>query len=130
MEKENSRFTKKVVIIFCIIGICFIGYFMVLLPIVNQGEGDRYFLFSEVPVNEIANSTIIHLEDKDIMNIRGLDVKMENGKITRIYFRNSQNPEIYSTDFNLKYGSSMSDPTSRKYLEYNGVYYYAIMYVP
>ena len=103
---------------------------MVFLPIVNQGEGDLYFKFSEVPVNEIANTTVIHLEDKEIMNIRGLDVVMQNGKIYRIYFRNSQNPEINPYDFNLKYGSSISDPSSRKYLEYKGVYYNAIMYVP
>ena len=65
------------------------------------------------------------------MNIRGLDVRQENGKITDIFFRNSRTrPEIGAYDFYQKYGSRIGDPSSRKYLEYKGIYYYAEMYIP
>jgi hypothetical protein len=130
LEEQNSGFIRKFVIIICIVGFFFFGYFMIFLPIMEQGSADRYFAFSEVPADQIGNRTVIHLEDKDILNVRGLDVKFRNGKISRIYFRGSQNPEIESTDFNLKYGSTPEDPSSRKYLEYKGVYYIAIMYTP
>lgn len=130
MEKQNSDLNKKFIITFVIIGICVIAYFMVIFPYINRGEGDPYFLFTEVPVNVTTNSTVIHLEDKDILNIRGLDVEQKNGKIFRIYFRNSKNPEIHTDEFYYKYGSRPGDPSSRKYLEYNGVYYYAVEVIP
>jgi hypothetical protein len=72
------------------------------------------------------NSTIIHLEDKDFLNM-GLDVKQENGKITSIHFRQSA---IHPLDFNYMYGSRIGDPASRKYLEYKGVYYYGALVIP
>jgi hypothetical protein len=130
MEKQNSGFIKKSMIILCIIGIFVIGYFMILLPIVNQGEGDPDFIFIEVPVNETINSSVIHLQDKDIMDRKGLEVWQENGKITGIIFRYSQTtPEISANDFNLKYGSRADDPSSRRYIEYKGVYYYAYLLI-
>jgi hypothetical protein len=128
MEKKSNL--KKKIVALGIIGFCIIAYFMVILPYLNRGEGDPYFLFTEVPVKMTVNSSIIHLEDKVIFNVRGIDVEQETGKISRIYIRNSQNPEITPYEFNQRYGSSMSDPSSRKYLEYNGVYYYAIEYIP
>jgi len=126
MEKQKLSFDKKAVIALCIIGICVVGFFVVYLPFSTSNEGDPVFIFYEVPVNETANYSVIHLEDKDIMNIRGLDVRQENGKITRIYFRNSDTtPTISFQEFYQKYGSSAEDPASKKYLEFSGVYYYA-----
>jgi len=126
MEKQKLSFDKKLAIVLCIIGICIVGFFMVYLPFSTHGEGDPVFIFYEVSINQTANSSIIHLEDKDIMNIRGLDVRQENGKITRIYFRNSETTsQISIQEFYQKYGSNAEDPSSKKYLEYNGVYYYA-----
>lgn len=114
-----------------VLGVCVIGFFIGYIFIATHGEGDPYFVFTEVPVNETLNGSIIHLEDKDIMNIRGLDVKQTDGKITRIYIRYSQTkPEINDNEFNMKYGSSPYDPSTRKYLEYQGVYYYTTEYVP
>lgn len=131
MERENSDINKKLVITLGIIGFCVIAYFMVILPYLNRGEGDPYFVYVEVPENMTVNSTVIHLEDKDIINIRGLDVKFENGKITRIFFRYSDtNPAIYEWDFNDMYGSDLGNPATRKYLEYKGVYYYATLRIP
>jgi hypothetical protein len=109
---------------------CMIGYFWILLPYLNRGEGDPYFVFTEVPVNVTANSTIIHLEDKDILNVHGLDVRQENGKIIAIMIRESENPEISPWGFYGMYGSRWDDPTSRKYLEYKGIYYYATIIIP
>jgi len=131
MEKQKMSFYKKFAIVLCIIGICLIAYFMVFFPYLNRGEGDPYFMFTEVPVNEALNSSVIHLEDKDIMNVRGLDVRQENGKITSIIFRYSDTtPEISTEEFYQKYGSRLDDPSSRKYLEYKGVYYYATLRIP
>jgi hypothetical protein len=127
MEKQKLSFTEKFLIILFIIVICIGGYFMILLPLNLRGEGDPYFVFSEVPVEITANSMIIHLKDEDIMNIRGLDVKIENGKISRIYFRN---PEINQQGFIQKYGIDPYDISSRRYLEYKGVYYYAEYRLP
>ena len=129
-DEQNSDLNKKFIITLGIIGICVIVYFMVIFPYINRGEGDPYFLFTEVPVDITTNSTVIHLEDKDIINIRGLDVRQGNGKITHIYFRNSENPEITPWEFYSNYGSRLDDPSSRKYLEYNGVYYYATLRIP
>jgi hypothetical protein len=130
MERQNMSFQKKIAIL-CVMGICVIGFFTVYLLFVVPGEGDPFFVFNEVPVNDTINRTVIHLVDKDIMNIRGLEVLQENGKITRIYFRYSKTiPEISSQDFNQKYGSRADDPSSRKYLEYKGVYYYAYRLIP
>jgi hypothetical protein len=118
-------------LILIVLGICTIGIIVGYFFLATHGEGDPYFVFIEVPVNYTINSSIIHLEDKDIVNIRGLDVKQTNGKITRIYFRQSNGiPEISSKEFYDKYGSSLSDPSSRKYLEYKGVYYYALELIP
>jgi len=126
MEKKNLDLIKKIVIVLCIIGVC-----ALYLLFVNHGEGDPFFVFYEVQVNDTINSTVIHLEEKDILNVRGLDVRQKNGKIDRIYFRYSDTtPEISSNDFNLKYGSKLSDLTSRKYIEYKGVHYYIIRYIP
>ncbi len=104
---------------------------MVISFYLIRGEGDPYFGFYEVPVNATTNSTVIHLEDKDIMNIQGLDVKFENGKIISIHFRHSDTvPAIHEYDFSDMYGSRAGDPTSRKYLEYKGVYYYGYLVIP
>jgi len=129
-ENKTWDIYKNFAIVLCIIGICLFGYF-VFGVFINSSEGDPYFLFTEVPFNVTMNSSVIHLEDKDILNIRGLDVRQEHGKINHIYFRNSQTkPAISEYDFSQKYGSSLADPSSRKYLEYNGVYYYAVLYIP
>jgi hypothetical protein len=132
MEREKSDINKKLVITLGIIGFCVIAYFFVIGPYLNRGEGDPYFIFIEVPVNATVNSTVIHLEDKDIMNVRGLDVKQENGKITTIIFRYSDTvPAIYEWDFYNKYGSRLDDPTiPKKYIEYKGVYYYGTLEIP
>jgi len=122
---------KLVITITIVFGICAIGYFMVFLPYTNRGEGDPFFDFIDVPVNDTINSSVIHLEDKDIMNVQGLDVRQENGKITRIYFRYSETtPEISTMEFKNKYGSRLGDPSSRKYLEYKGVYYFTYRLIP
>jgi hypothetical protein len=132
MEKQNSDLNKQFIIILCLIGFCILSYFLVIGPYLNRGEGDPYFVFIEVPANATVNSTVIHLEDKDIMNIHGLDVKEENGKITSIYFRYSDTvPAIYEWDFYNKYGSRLDDPTNpKKYIEYKGVYYYGTLEIP
>ena len=126
MEKQKLSFDKKAVIALCIIGICVVGFFVVYLPFSTSNEGDPVFIFTEVPVSAMLNSSVIRLEDKDIMNVRGLDVEQENGKITRIYFRHSDTmPGISDQEFNKKYGSSPTNQSQRKYLEYGGRYYYA-----
>jgi hypothetical protein len=124
MERISLGLMIKIAIVLgvCVIGI-FIGYFF----IASYSEGDPYFVFIEVPANTIVNSTVIHLEDKDIMNIRGLDVTFENGKIVSIRFRHSA---IHPLDFNDLYGSRAGDPNSRKFLEYKGVYYYGLLVIP
>jgi hypothetical protein len=130
-ENKTWDIYKNFAIVLCIIGICLFGYFVIILPFINHSEGDPYFLFTEVPVNQTENRTVIHLEDQDILNIRGLDVRQENGKIADIYFRESQTkPEIGLYDFYQEYGSRMDDSSSRKYLEYKGVYYYAVLHIP
>jgi hypothetical protein len=124
MVEKSWSFNKKFAIALCI---CLIGILSYYLLTGNHGEGDPFFVFIEVPVNETLNSSVIHLEDKDIMNVRGLDVKERNGKITFIYFRYSDTtPEISTSQFNQQYGSY----PSRKYLEYKGVYYYAQLLIP
>jgi hypothetical protein len=131
MEKQPMSFDRKSLIVLCILGICFLGYFMVIGPYLNRGEGDPRFFFYEVQPNETLNKSVIHLEDKDILNVRGLDVKFENGKIKGIIFRNSDTtPEIGFEEFRQKYGSRAGDPTSRRYLEYQGVYYYGWGAIP
>jgi len=126
-EIQNSDLNKKFILTLGIIAFCILAYLLVIGPYLNRGEGDPYFVFVEVPVSATVNSTVIHLEDKDIMNIRGLDVKQENGKITRIIFRHSA---IHPLEFRDMYGSDLSDPSSRKYLEYKGVYYYGELAIP
>jgi len=126
-EIQNSDLNKKFIITLGIIAFCILAYLLVIGPYLNRGEGAPYFSFIEVPVNVTVNSTVIHLEDKDIMNIQGLDVKQENGKITTIHFRHSA---IHPLDFNYKYGSRAGDLSSRKYLEYKGVYYYGYLVIP
>jgi hypothetical protein len=131
MEKQNSDLNKKFIITLGIIAFCILAYLLVIGPYLNRGEGDPYFSFIEVPVNATVNSTVIHLEDKDIMNIQGLDVKQENGKIISIYFRHSDTvPAIHEYDFRDMYGNRIGDPASRKYLEYKGVYYYGALVIP
>jgi hypothetical protein len=132
MEKENSDLNKKFkfVTIIGLIALCILAYLYVIGPyLAVRDEGAPYFVFVEVPVNATVNSSIIHLEDKDIMNVRGLDVKFENGKISYITFRYSGTISYH--DFNDMYGSEFgANSTSRKYLEYNGVYYYASLRTP
>jgi hypothetical protein len=131
MEKQNSRFKMKFVITLGLIVVCILAFFLVIGPYLTRGEGDPYFSFIEVPVNATVNSTVIHLEDKDIMNIQGLDVKQENGKIISIHFRHSDTvPAIHEYDFRDIFGSKIGDPASRKYLEYKGVYYYGALVIP
>jgi hypothetical protein len=124
MKRQKMGFDKKMTIVLLIVGICIIGYFAVFL-FINRSEGDPAFIFYEVSVNETLNRSVIQLEDKDIMNIKGLDVKQKDGKITMIYFRySSTTPEISDEEFNAKYGSN-PDKSLIQYLEYRGVYYYA-----
>jgi len=126
METKNLGLVIKIAIVLCIVGIC-----AVYLLFVNQGEGDPYFDFFEVSVNDTMNYSVIHLEDKDLMNVRGLDVRQNNGKITRIYFRYSDTtPGISASAFDYEYGSRFDAPASRKYIEYHGVYYYVIKIIP
>ncbi|MFA5268808.1 MAG: hypothetical protein WC379_12630 [Methanoregula sp.] len=130
MEKEKSDLNKKFkfVIVFGLIALCVLAYLYVIGPyLAVRDEGAPYFSFIEVPVNETINHTVIHLEDTDIMNIKGLDVVEENGKLSTIYFRKSA---IHPQDFRDMYGSRVGDPSSRKYLEYKGVYYYGILAIP
>lgn len=122
MEKINPDLVKKIAIVLCSIGVCATVLFIGVFPYLNRGEGDPYFMFTEVPVNETFNSSIIHLEDQDIIDVQGLDVKQEHGKIAVIIFRYSDTiPEMSIQDFYDKYGSRLSDPSSRKYLEYKGI---------
>jgi hypothetical protein len=133
MEKQNSDLNKKFkfVTIIGLIVLCILAYLYVIGPyLAVRDEGAPYFSFIEVPINETINHTVIHLEDTDIMNIKGLDVVEENGKLITIYFRKSA---IHPSDFNYIYGSigdPFGDPSSRKYLEYKGVYYYGILAIP
>ena len=125
MEKKKISFDKMTIILL-IVGICVTGYFFVIGPYINRGEGDPVFIFTEVPFSETLNSSVIHLQDKDIMNVRGLDVVLSNGKISSIYFRySSTTPEISDQEFNTKYGSNPTNQSLRKYLEYDGKYYFA-----
>jgi hypothetical protein len=130
MEMMNDPMLRKMVFLLGIIGICFVGYFLVLGPYLNRGEGDPYFVFTEVPAETTVNSTIIHLEGSRFLNTRGLDVKQENGKITAIFYRELENPEIDLWVLQGDYGSDLGDPSSRKYLEYRGVYYYVSLRIP
>ena len=130
-EKENSDLNKKFVLTLGIIAFCILAYLFVIDPYLHRGEGDPYFVFVEVPLNATVNSSIIHLKDTDILNIRGLDVKFENGKLITIHFRHSDTiPAIHEYDFRDMYGSRAGDPSSRKYLEYEGVYYYGLLLIP
>ncbi len=120
MEKQKIDLVLKVLVV---IGICVFGYFFIVSPYLNRGEGDPCFVFIEVPVNQTINSSVIHLQDKDIMNVRGLDVRMNKGKIAGIIFRYSDTiPEISVQDFNQKFGSPPNDLSLREYLEFKGVY--------
>jgi hypothetical protein len=76
------------------------------------------------------NHSVIHIDDEDIMNIRGSDVVQKDGKLSRIYFRCSQDPPINTQEFYQKYGSRPGDPSSGKYLEYRGIYSYAVEVMP
>jgi hypothetical protein len=128
MEREKLDLIKKIAIV---LGICLVGYFFIVGPYLGRGEGDPYFVFIEVPVNETVNSSVVHLEDKNLMNIRGLDVRLENGTITRIYVRSSETmPGFNLKELKEKIGSYPGNQSSRKFLEYKGVYYYATWIVP
>ncbi len=114
LEKQNSDLNKKFkfVTIIGLIALCGPAYLYVIGPFLAvRDEGAPYFVFVEVPVNETVNSTVIHLEDKDFMNILGLDVVQENGKLRTIYFRKSA---IHPSDFNYIYGSRVGDPIYEK----------------
>lgn len=125
-EKQNSGFDR--IFFLGIIIFCILAYSFVIGPYLkNRDEGLSHFVFIEVPTNATLNSTVIHLEDKDIMNIRGLEVNQENGKLRSILFRQ---PSIHPLEFRDLYGSRAGDPGSRKYLEYKGVYYYGILEIP
>ena len=119
-DSDISDLNRKTFLIFLIIGICILGSFLVIGTYLNRDEGGPYFGFIEVPFNATTNGTVIHLEDKDIMNVRGMDVKFENGKLAYVTFRDSGNFSYH--DFDDMYGS--------KYLEYRGVYYYVMLAIP
>jgi hypothetical protein len=129
MEKQKVSFEKKIGITICIIGFCLIAFFMIILPYVSRGEGDTVFMLFEVPNNETVNSTVIHLNDSDFINKQGMYVRWESGKLQSIAFRYSDNPAILPSAFNDNYGSLPGNRSSRKYLEYNGLYYYGEMSV-
>lgn len=132
-ELQNSELKKKFILTLGIIAFCILAYLLVIGPyLAVRDEGLTYFLFTEVPASETINHSIIHLEDKNIMNIKGLGVKFENGKLSTIKFGVSGNvPALYPNDFNDMYGTPFgADPASRKYLEYNGVYYYGTLVTP
>jgi hypothetical protein len=129
MEKQSSGFTSKFVIIVCIIGLCILAFIFGILPYISRGEGDSIFGFIEVPYNETVNSTVIHLKDSDFMNKQGLYVRWGSGKLDSIAFRNSDNPAILPEVFNGDYGSRPGNKSSRKYIEYNGSYYYGVLMV-
>jgi hypothetical protein len=129
-EKTKISPEMRTGMIICIAVFCFILYLLVINPYLSRGADDPSLIFIEVPKNITSNSSIIHLEDKDFINIRGLELSIKDGKILSIYLRASQNPEINLSDFSHKYGSHQSDLSQRKYLEYQGVYYYAIETIP
>lgn len=130
MEKQKMKFSKKIIIGLLIVAIS--GFILVTnLSFFTRDEGSPYFVFTEVSVNETANSSVIHLTDDDILNLRGIDVVQKDGKISYIKFRSSEsNPAVKFSDFNRKYGSTLGEISSRKYLEFRGVYYYAEPNIP
>lgn len=128
--RMEDKFTNKLLALVVIIFIFLAAYFLVIGPYLNRHEGDTRFSFFEVSANETFNKSIIHLEDKDITNIRGLDTRFENSKLISIRFDNGENPTISTREFYNKYGSHPTDLSQRKYLEYQGVYYYAVMITP
>jgi hypothetical protein len=67
-EKRTLDALKKIVIVLFVIIV--LAYFLYG----SHGEGDLFFVFYEVPACDTINSTIIHLENKDIINVRGVDV--------------------------------------------------------
>jgi flagellar basal body-associated protein FliL len=127
MKKLDSKLIGKVAIVLFVAALVL---YIVFFFSDFTHEGDPYLAFIEVPFNDTTNNTIIHINEKDIFNIPGLDVIQKNGKITRIYFRNPQNRENLIQEFSNKYGSHLDDPSSRKYLEYRGVYYYDYFAIP
>ena len=128
MEKERIGLSQKLLILSCLVVICVLVYFSVIVPSFGH-EGDTVFHFYEVSYNETINSTVIHLNDNDFINIRGLYVRWKSGKLYSISFRNSDNPAILPYAFNDNFGSQPGNDSSRKYLEYNGSYYYGEMTV-
>jgi hypothetical protein len=101
--RVKERQLDWLIIILIVFGICSAGYFLVILPYLNRGEGDPRFQFVEVPVSETINSSVIHLTDKDIFNVRGLEVKKWNEKIYSIVFRVSEtSPGLSIQDFGHK----------------------------
>jgi hypothetical protein len=96
MEKKKVDRVKKIVII---IGICALILYIAFIFYKLNHEADPYCSFYEVPVTETINSSVIHLTDVDILNKQGWEVRQENGKITRIYFRDSQNRDSSFTIF-------------------------------
>jgi len=130
MEKQKTKFSGKLIIVLVIGALC--GIVLIAYPYyATRDEGSPYFVFYEVSVNETANSSVIHLTDKDIFNLRGIDLIQQDGKISRMRFRSSEhNPAIKFWEFNGKYGSTLGDISSRKYLEFRGVYYYAEPRIP
>ena len=130
MEKQKTKFSGKLIITLLVVAIC--GIVLIAnLSFFTRDEGSPYFAFHEVSVNVTANSSIIHLTDKDIFNLRGIDVVQQDGKISYILFRSSEpNPARQFWAFNQEYGSTLGDISSRKYLEFRGVYYYADPRIP
>jgi hypothetical protein len=124
------KFNKKIIIALLIVAIG--GFVLVTnLSFFTRDEGNPYLVFYEVSINETVNSSVIHLTDKDIFNLQGIDVIQQDGKISRMRFRYSDpNLAIQFSAFNSKYGSRPGDNTSRKYLEFRGVYYYAEPRIP
>jgi len=122
MKTNKHSRVKKIVMILgiCVIVLTIMYYFLTI----NRGEGDPVIIFHEVPVNETINCSVTYLTDKDILNKQGWEIIKNNGKITRIYFRDPYTAESNFFSFLEKYGGFSGNFTSKKYIEYNGVYYY------
>ena len=113
MDKKKLEKIKKIVIV---LGICIIVFIPVYyIFTINHGEGDPVIIFEEVPVTETKNHSVTHLTDEDILNKHGWEIIQNNGKITRIYFRDPYASDSSFFNFMEKYGG---------YIEYNGAYYY------
>ncbi len=125
---QNKIYLLIIIAVIC--GICLVGYSGYYF-IVSQGEGVPYFKFTEVPANEIGNSSVIHLEDLNTTRVKGFDIRRDNGKISRIYVRSSQMlPGDGFREFHEKISSYPGNQSLKKILEYEGVDNSAVWVVP